>query len=329
MSIRVKRCGGLVAILAAASGVAGCSSSGGDSAADAGIDAPVGAADAGPDAGIDAGAGARCDPTAPFGPPGPVRGVVNTIVAEDGAHLTADELTIYFSSGRGAGDHAGRNLWKATRTSPDGEFRNLTYVPNVNSDLDESSPSLSADEKTLYLRCGGRDAPPSGQLCVASRDTTADDFSPRGFVMGTNVNVANVDEKDVAVTRDNAAIYLASNRSGDYDVFVADRQGDGSFSEPRPVVEINAADADDVSPTLSADGLTLYFASDRRAAGQLDIWRAVRSAGQPFGTPALVDELETDADETPMWLSPDGCVLYLGRLPQQGGLDILAARRGL
>ena len=282
---------------------------------------------AGSDAG-DAGDEPRCNPAAPFGPPSALERVVNTALSEDSAHLTADELTIYFTSPRGGGDHAGLNLWKATRTSRDGEFVDLTELTNVNSDFDESSPSLSADEKTLYFRCGGRGDPSSGQLCVTSRNATTEEFSGGGFVMGPNVNLVDADEKDVAITRDSASIYVASNRLGDYDILVADRRGDGSFSEPVSVTAPNMTGADEVSPTLSHDGLTLYFGSNRRAGGKQDIWKAVRSAGQPFGAPSAVEELNSDADEIPVSLSADGCVLYLSRFSQQGRFDIMAARRG-
>lgn len=66
---------------------------------------------------------------------------------------------------------------------------------------------------------------------------------------------------------------------------------------------------------LSADRLTVYFASNRSTAGTsggYDVYRAHRSSvADGFGTPVPVPELDTTGDDSPRWLSADNCRLYL------------------
>jgi hypothetical protein len=75
-----------------------------------------------------------------------------------------------------------------------------------------------------------------------------------------------------------------------------------------------ASGANEFSPVVSADGLTIFFSSDRTdggAKGGTDIWTARRpSLTAPFSDVKTVPELNTTADEEAGWLSPDGCRLY-------------------
>ena len=85
----------------------------------------------------------------------------------------------------------------------------------------------------------------------------------------------------------------------------------------------------DSEPMLSADGLTLYFASTR--GGGYDSFTATRaSTGDPFGNVTKNLEVSTDTDsETRLALTADGLEAFLttNRTGGQGGSDIWAATR--
>lgn len=91
----------------------------------------------------------------------------------------------------------------------------------------------------------------------------------------------------------------------------------------------------DAHPRISGDGLTLYYSSMRTDGGALagtDIWRASRTATTlPFSTPTRVAELNTASNESPTWLSPDGCVIYIqtDRAGGTGGQDMWEAVKPL
>jgi len=79
---------------------------------------------------------------------------VNTAAAEWGPCISADNLTLYFSSDRADG-HGGQDLWFTTRDSVESEWRPAMNVGSpVNSAYDEIEPSISADNCTLCFSDG-------------------------------------------------------------------------------------------------------------------------------------------------------------------------------
>jgi serine/threonine protein kinase/Tol biopolymer transport system component len=75
--------------------------------------------------------------------------------------------------------------------------------------------------------------------------------------------------------------------------------------------EINTA-GEDAAPYLSADGLTLWFFSDREGGlGSWDLWRATRAEqSKPFGPPEnLGARINSDQNDSAPWLSVDGLTL--------------------
>jgi len=89
------------------------------------------------------------------------------------------------------------------------------------------------------------------------------------------------------------------------------------------------ADSDDSAPTVSEDGLTIYFAS--RRLGDYDIYRAERrTRSSNFGAPELVEQLSTPGvHEFPSWVSADDCIVFVDRPISGTSTDwnILMARR--
>jgi len=95
--------------------------------------------------------------------------------------------------------------------------------------------------------------------------------------------------------------------------------------------------SDQVSPVLSSDGLTIYFASNLgkgtspEALADKDIYVATRSSlTSPFvGKAVLPSASATGFDDEPAWVSPDQCTLYLSsdRKSNPGGIRIFRATR--
>jgi hypothetical protein len=83
-----------------------------------------------------------------------------------------------------------------------------------------------------------------------------------------------------SLTADMLEIFFTSEREGGAaDIFVAQRaERADPFGAVQRVAELSAAGIE-TSPAVSADGLTLWFASDRAGGqGDLDIWVATRGA---------------------------------------------------
>lgn len=121
-------------------------------------------------------------------------------------------------------------------------------------------------------------------------------------------------------------------------------KGDFVFGEPEPVANLNSESAD-IAPSITADGLELYFTSNRDHGADLsycDIWVATRtSTDEPWETPrnlgAPVNRPE-GAEASPC-ISADGLELYFsdvwpGSIPESalrpggyGGGDIWVSKR--
>ncbi len=85
------------------------------------------------------------------------------------------------------------------------------------------------------------------------------------------------------------------------------------WSTPVALTEINSPVLD-TDPSISTDGLELFFVSYRAGVGSSDIWHTTRpSLGAPFAPPKLVLELSTVGEDSAPELSGDGLTLYFRR----------------
>jgi hypothetical protein len=97
---------------------------------------------------------------------------------------------------------------------------------------------------------------------------------------------------------------------GGYDMWMAVRENpDSPFGDIRNLSELNTAANEGVG-TLTPDGLTLYFASDRD--GSMQIFRAIReSLDSPFGSPVHLSVFDIPGRHVHQpWLASDGSALY-------------------
>jgi Tol biopolymer transport system component len=88
----------------------------------------------------------------PWGTPVNLGPTVNSSANDSYASISADRLSLYFTSGAGRGGYGGRDIWVATRETihdPWGSPVNLG--PPVNTTYGESCPSISADGLALYF----------------------------------------------------------------------------------------------------------------------------------------------------------------------------------
>ena len=173
------------------------------------------------------------------------------------------------------------------------------------------TPFLSSDGLSLYFVADSTSGNGDTDIWVTTRATASGAFSsPRPF---PSLN-STKDDARPWFSADDLTIYFASNRAGtgaqgDFDIWMATRSGRyATFSDPVVVTAVNSAYRDD-SPFLTADGLTLYFSSDR--LGSRDIWRATRvDTLSDFGAPMQVSQLNSPAVETDVAVSSDNTELF-------------------
>ena len=285
------------------------------------LDAPTGdeleaeddvATDVAPDGA--ARAAARCNLAAPFGAPVRLAEINVAGQHDDGARLTPDELTMYFSSNRGG---AGFDIFRANRPSRTAPFSSPFPVAGVNTAGDERSPSVTSNDRDLYVATSAGGA---ADIARAHRSRTSDPF-------GAPVPVAAIDtasdDADPYVLPNHTAVYFASARAGSPDLYRSARVNGVTQA---PVLVLGGVGIE-AAPVVTPDERTLFFASSRPGGvGDLDIYVATRpSTAEPFGAPVNVGGLNTTAADVPTWISADGCVLYVASGQSR---DIFVATRG-
>jgi hypothetical protein len=139
------------------------------------------------------------------------------------------------------------------------------------------------------------------------------------FVFGTPKNLGsavNTSFHDAAggITPDGLSLFLDSDRSGAFDIWVTTRATtDDNWGTPEKLAEPLNSNFWDGTPSLSADGLSLFFCSDRPGgSGGNDIWVSTRASlsdtwGEPENLGPTVNS--PNQDWTPD-LSADGLSLY-------------------
>lgn len=152
-------------------------------------------------------------------------------------------------------------------------------------------------------------------------------FYDRGFILNEPFNLT-FPQSGVSVTTDNNFIYFSKrdNTAEDntWNIYVCENT-DGYFSQAK-TLNINTTMYDEFSPTVSADGNTLYFVSNREGGkGSYDIWFSHKTGKNTWSEPQNMGrDVNTFADETYPFVSADNSCLYFlsnGR-KTIGGTDI-------
>jgi Tol biopolymer transport system component len=245
-----------------------------------------------------------CDPAKPFGTPVLVEGVASS--AEDASmRLSPDEKTAYFFSARSGT----KLLYTANRASATAAFGNVAILANVNTD-NQYNPAITADGLTLFFasyRAGGVG---DNDIYQATRSSLTGDFSQTRLAPNVNTSASEVQPY---VTRDGTTMYFVRTIPGAGDtVFSAVGSATRGFTNPAAVPELDGP-TNDSDPVLSADGLTVFWSTDRPGGqGDLDVWDAHRtSLTEPFSDLAPVSSVNSTAFDSPSDISSDGCRLYM------------------
>jgi len=250
-----------------------------------------------------------------FGPPANLGPVVNSPAFDGGPSISADGLSLYFTSERPGGSGGG-DLWVTRRTKltdPFGAPENLRTA--VNSPANEFAPSISADGLSIYFDSDRPGGLGSSDIWVATRAATAEPFGPPRNV-GAPVNSAASDGLP-GISADGLTLYFSSRRAGglgEMDLWAARRK---KTSDPFTAAESLGAVVNsphhDWGPSVSADGRYLFFMSDRPGGhGSQDIWAAERASdSSPFGRPQnLGPSLNSPALDARPSISADGSTLF-------------------
>ena len=202
---------------------------------------------------------------------------VNSSASDTGPFISADGLSLYFSSKRPGGS-GNWDIWVARRVTINDEWGTpVNLGPIVNASDGDYMSSISADGLSLYFssqRSGG-----SGKrdLWTTTRATTNDDWS-EPVNLGPTVNSSS-NERNLCISSDDLTLFFQSDRPGGYgyvDIWMTTRATiSNDWSEPVNLGPVVNSLSSDISPSISADGRTLYFSASERPGGygSWDLWQ--------------------------------------------------------
>ena len=270
-----------------------------------------------------------------FGTPTSLGPTVNSPYSDCVPSISADGVTLYFSDWPAPrpGGVGSFDIWVTTRpTTADDWGTPVNLGSTVNSSSGEHSPSISADGLTLYFSDFG-DPRPGGvgevDIWVTTRATKDNEWrSPVN--LGATVNTGARDAGP-SISADGLALFLYSNRPGGVggvDIWVATRPTkDDDWGIPVWLGPTVNSSAHDCCPSISADGRTLFFGSNRPGGyGSWDLWLTTRATtDDPWGEPVnLGPTVNSSAMDDGASISADGSTLFFtsNRPGGVGGYDL-------
>lgn len=198
---------------------------------------------------------------------------------------------------------------------------------NINTPDSESLPSLTADEETLVytVYVNGKQ-----EDLYFSRKVNGE-WQKSQPLQGVNTDL---NEGAQSISADGKfLVFTACNRKdgkGSCDLYFSEVRN-GRWTTPANMGSpINTKNWES-QPSISSDGRTLYFASNRPGGlGQKDIWVSHRQANGSWSQPENVGApINTAGNEQSPFAHPDGQTLYFmsDGLPGMGSEDLYLARK--
>lgn len=191
----------------------------------------------------------------------------------------------------------------------------------VNTSDNEGAETISADGRTLVFTACNRPGD-YGSCDLYYAEKVGNQWTtPRNI--GAPIN-SSAWESQPALSPDGRTLYFASNRRKHKDIYVSQRQADGSWSTPE-LLPFNT-NGDDEGPFIHADNATLYFTSNGYPGmGGLDLFVCRKNAQGEWGSPQnLGYPINTPQNEGALIVDRSGTTAYFASVREEGlgGLDL-------
>jgi len=246
---------------------------------------------------------------------------LNSSGFDGGPSVSSDGLSLFFISDRPGGENG--DIWLATRRDPSDPFGTpINLGAGVNGPGDEGAPSISSDGLSLYFdsdpsRPGGQGG---GDIWLTTRQSTT---APFGAPVNLGPPVDSVfDEGHPDISSDGLSLYFSSDRPGPCggsDIWVASRKAlTRPFQRPTKLPAPVNTCADEEGPSISDNGLRLFFSSTRAGgSGRSDLWIATRkSVFAAFDRVAnLGPTVNSSFDDQTPDIAADGTFYFMSNRP--------------
>ena len=212
---------------------------------------------------------------------------------------------------------------------------NYTRVSALNSNVNDvaandSAPEISSNGLELYFqsnRTGG-----VMDLFVSTRVTTNDSWGA-ATSLGATVNSVGPD-RTPSLSSDGLTLFFASDDGGvaGFDLYMSTRVTlNDAWSIPTNLGAVINSNFMELGPSISSDGLSLFFQSDAPGAGGIDIFVSTRTTlADPWSPPVSLGALvNSTGDDGQPEIASDGLSLYFHstRIGGPGAINIWRTTR--
>jgi len=221
-------------------------------------------------------------------------------------------------------------------------FKSINLGENINSEDDEYWPSITVDGKTIiFTRLVGSKSKSDIRRSLAQEDFYTSQLENNVWQPCEPLSSINTtyNEGAQSISTDGKLLFFTActrnDGRGSCDIYFSRKKND-VWSDPQNAGEpINSASWES-QPSISANGETLYFVSNRKGGkGGMDIWKCNLLRFSSVGTPVwgypvnLGDSINTPGNEMSPFIHSDGKTLYFASdyWPGMGGFDIFYSRQ--
>ena len=239
--------------------------------------------------------------------PRPLGDTVNCFPMQYFPVLTADEQELIFTRRLGESNEDDEDLVITKKDSLGHWQKPESISPNVNSEFNEGTCSISADGRQLiFTSCLGRKG--FGN-CDLFQSLKVGGIWSQPLNMGPQINSAAW-ESQPSLSADGRVLYFLSDRKGglgNRDIYVSHQIEPNKWTKAENLGSKINTSYDEISPFVHANGRTLFFAANGRLGfGGYDLFRSEKENGEwqepiNFGYPVNNHE-----DQFSLFITADG-----------------------
>ena len=207
-------------------------------------------------------------------------------------------------------------------------FNPINLGPEINTADDEYMPAITADENTLiFTRKINNNEDFYQSIKVNGKWQTATYLSDQ-------INTPQYNEGSQSISLNGKVLFFTGcNRPdglGRCDIYISIKKGE-EWTKPFDIAPPINTPGWESQPSISADGRTLYFVSNRKGGfGGYDIWKSNLTEKGWSEPENLGPNINTAFDEQSPFIHADDSTLYFcsNGWPGLGGMDLFVSRLG-
>jgi hypothetical protein len=196
------------------------------------------------------------------------------------------------------------------------ELKVTNLGPEINSQYDDHSPIVSADESLLLFTSrrasSYSERMPDGQYIERIYQSSAEDETwDKAKILKENLFKRLGHEASVCLSADGTDLYIYKNDVNGQNIYLSNFDGT-TWTEPVKLPAPINSKYDETHASISSDKSILFFTSNRPGGfGGLDIYQVRRLPDGNWGLPKnLGSEINTEYDEETPIIHPDGRTLF-------------------